>query len=103
MNTDEKIISKNNVILASPLNVCMDSMKNIAFDQVIIDQAQRVPEIISLLSITKCIKKIYLIGDPNLPRSEMKSTLSKKNSLEKSLFEKYIENKCEYLLFTSQK
>lgn len=81
MNTDEKVVSKNNIILANPLNVCMDSMKNIAFDRVIIDEAQRVPEIISLLSIIKCTKKLYLIGNPNLPRSEMKSPLSKKNSI----------------------
>lgn len=81
MNTDEKVVSKNNLILASPLNVCMESMRNIAFDRVIIDEAQRVPEIISLLSTIKCTKKLYLIGDPNLPRSEMKSPLSKKNSI----------------------
>ena len=56
-------------------------MRNIAFDRVIIDEAQRVPEIISLLSTIKCTKKLYLIGDPSLPRSEMKSPLSKKNSI----------------------
>jgi hypothetical protein len=37
VNSDEKIVSKNNIILASPLNVCCDFMKNIAFDRVIID------------------------------------------------------------------
>jgi hypothetical protein len=44
-------------------------MKNIAFDRVLIDEAHKIPEIISLMSIIKCTKKVYLIGDPNLPRN----------------------------------
>jgi superfamily I DNA and/or RNA helicase len=44
-------------------------MKTVAFDRVVIDEANRVPEVISLAAIVKSIKKVYLIGDPRLPRA----------------------------------
>lgn len=69
ISSDEKLASKNNIILTNQLNICTDSMKSIAFDRVIIDEAHRIPEIISLMSVIRCTKKMYLIGDPNLPRS----------------------------------
>ncbi len=37
MSVDEKVVSKNNIILTNQLNICCDTMKSIAFDRVIID------------------------------------------------------------------
>lgn len=69
MGVDDKVVYKNKIILTSQLNVCGEAMKSVAFDRVIIDEAHRIPEIISLMSVIKSTKKLYLIGDPNLPRS----------------------------------
>ncbi len=40
------------------------------FHKIIIDDAQRVPELISLLALAKGCKKVYLIGDDNMPNSK---------------------------------
>jgi len=62
------MMAKYNIVIAYPGAVCCDLLKNYAFTRVLVEGANQISEIMSLAAIVKGCKKLYLMGDPYLPR-----------------------------------
>lgn len=83
---EEKNIIKKQIICCNPSSVCADALKNYAFTRVIIEGAHKVSEALSTLALDKGLKKLYLIGDPKLPKALVLSKFAKNRNMSQSLF-----------------
>jgi hypothetical protein len=107
--TEEKLLNKCNIVIASPSVVCCELLKNYAFSRVLIESSHQISEISSLSALVKGCKELYLMGDPFMPRMQVGSPYCIKNEMGRSLLERLysqghrtetyfsrLENSCEY-------
>lgn len=88
---DERMIVRKQIVCCNAAGVCADAIKNYAFTRVIIEGAQKISEPLCTLALDKGYKKIYFIGDLNLPSTFSLTKYAKNRKMTKSLYEHLIE------------
>lgn len=102
---DERFINQSNskIIVASVSSCYAESLKSVMFTHVIIDQANQVSEVMSLMAISKGCQHLVMIGDfnKNKPISISKLAVSKGISI--SLFERMANSGSPILCYNNQR